>query len=98
MLNIIAFPKKLKSKVSARVEPRSADFDPADPPLIGPLCAQIVADLRFRRKVQRLLAKGDRLIVEMLAELGADRLIATIIDQMLDRYLGLADETECPAP
>ena len=28
----------------------------------------------------------------MLAELGADRLIATIIDQMLDRYLGLPDE------
>ncbi len=50
------------------------------------------ADLEFRTKVRRVLAKGDRLIVEMLAELGADRLIATIIAQMLDRYLGLADE------
>ncbi len=50
------------------------------------------ADVRFRRKVRRLLGRGDRLIVEMLAELGAERLIATIIDQMLDRYLALADE------
>ncbi len=50
------------------------------------------ADVRFRRKVRRLLGRGDRLIVEMLAELGADRLIATIIDQMLDRYLALPDE------
>ncbi len=50
------------------------------------------ADVRFRRKVRRLLGRGDRLIVEMLAELGAERLIGTIIDQMVDRYLALSDE------
>ena len=49
-------------------------------------------DVRFRRKVRRLLGRGDRLIVEMLAELGAERLIATVIDQLLDHYLSIPDE------
>ncbi len=62
------------------------------PRLLGPIAAEIVGDLAFRRKVERLHSKGPRVVGEFLAELGADRLIATIIDQMLDRYLGLGDE------
>ena len=90
MINVIAFPRKHKPKVPD--QPSPADFDPADPPLVGPLCAEIVADLRYHRKVERLHSKGPRVVAEFLAELGADRLIATIIDEMLDRYLALADE------
>ncbi len=62
------------------------------PRLLGPIAAEIVGALTFRRRVTRLHARGPRVGVEFLAELGAARLIATIIDQMLDRYLGLADE------
>ena len=63
-----------------------------EPRLLGPIAAEIVADLTFRRRVTRLHERGPRVVAEFLAELGADRLITTIIDQMLDRYLGLADE------
>ncbi len=90
MINVIAFPRKHKPKVPD--QPSPVDFDPADPPLVGPLCVAIVADLRYHRKVERLHSKGPRVVAEFLAELGADRLIATIIDQMLDRYLALPDE------
>ncbi len=53
---------------------------------IGPIAAEVVADLRFRRKVQRLHRLGDRVLGEFLAELGAERGIQTVIDQKLDTY------------
>ncbi len=42
-------------------------------------------------KVQRLHAKGARLVGEILAELGAEHGLGTIIDQKLTRYLELDD-------
>ena len=52
--------------------------------MMGP--ADVVADLKFRRQVERLHALGPRATAELLAELGAERSIATIIDQKLDCY------------
>ncbi len=76
-----------------------AGFDPAAHPIIarhffgvepfrpsGEAAAEIVADLRFRRRVQRLHRLGDRALGEFLAELGAERSIQTVIDQKLDTY------------
>ncbi len=62
------------------------------PRLLGPIAAEIVADLTFRRRVTRLHERGPRVVAEFLAELGAECLMATVIDEMLNRYLALADE------
>ncbi len=59
--------------------------------LPGPIAAEIVADLRFRRRVRKLHERGPRIVAEFLDELGGERLITTVIDQMLDRYLALSD-------
>ncbi len=59
---------------------------------IGRIAAEIVADMRFRRKVQRLYRRGDRVLGEFLAELSVERDIGTIIDQKLDRYTELEPE------
>ncbi len=56
---------------------------------IGPIAAEVVADLQFRRKVIRLHRQGSRAMGEFLAELGAERGIATVIDQKLERYAEL---------
>ncbi len=56
---------------------------------IGAIAAEVVADLRFRRKVQRLHRLGDRVLGEFLAEIGAERGVQTRIDQKLDRYTEL---------
>ena len=53
---------------------------------IGRIAAEVVADLRFRRKVQRLHRLGDRILGEFLAELGVERDITTIIERKLDVY------------
>ena len=53
------------------------------------VAADIVADLKFRRQVERLHALGPRATAELLAELGAERSIATIIDQKLTTYVEL---------
>ncbi len=78
------------------------NFDPARHPIIsrhwfgveplrsiGQIAAEVVADLRFRRKVIRLHRQGPRAVGEFLAELGADRGIATVIDQKIDTYVEL---------
>ena len=62
------------------------------PRLLGPIAAQIVADLAFRRKVQRLHAKGARVLGELLAELGAERCLMSVIEAKLDRFLTVPDE------
>ena len=56
---------------------------------IGPIAAEVVADLRFRRQVQRLHALGARATAELLAEIGAERSITTIIERKLDTYAAL---------
>ena len=52
----------------------------------GEVAAEAVADLRFRRQVQRLCRLGPRVVGELLAELGAERGIQTVIDRKLDTY------------
>ena len=59
---------------------------------VGVVAAQIVADLQFRRKIKRLVAKGERIVGELLAELAAERNLGTAIEELLDRYLTIPDE------
>ena len=59
---------------------------------IGEVAAEIVAGLRFSRAVERLHAKGPRAVGELLAELGAERSITTIIETKLDRFGQIDDE------
>ena len=66
---------------------RSGRFRP-----IGKVAAEIVADLHFRRQVQCLHHRGDRVLGEYLAELGAERSIMTLIIQKLERYAELETE------
>ncbi len=59
---------------------------------IGEIAAGVVAGLAFRRKVERLHGLGPRATAELLAELGAERSIMTLIDQKIDRYAELEPE------
>ncbi len=81
------------------------NFDPADLPILavhyfglepprpdGPIAAEVVADLRRRRHVQQVHRLGDRVFGELLAEIGAERGIMTIIDRKLARYARLEPE------
>ncbi len=56
---------------------------------IGEVAAQVVADLAFRRKVERLHRLGPRATAELLAEIAAERGIRTVVDQKLSRYAKL---------
>ena len=56
------------------------------------VAADAVADLRFRRRVERLHRLGPRAVGELLAELGAELSITSIIDQKLDTYADLDAE------
>ncbi len=84
-------------QIAAELTP--ADLDPATHPIIarhffgiepfrsiGAIAAEVVADLRRRRKVQQFYRLGDSVLGEFLAELGAERGITSIIDQKLDTY------------
>ncbi len=82
-----------------------AGFDPAAHPIIARhffgvepfpidrIAAEVVADLQFRRRVQQVHRLGDRVFGELLAEIGAERGIQTVIDQKLDTYTELEPET-----
>ncbi len=59
---------------------------------IGSLAADLVANPRFRRQVEHLHSLGPRAIAELLAEIGAERGIRTIIDRKLDQYSRLRPE------
>ena len=56
---------------------------------IGPIAAEIVSEIRFRRKVEQVHSLGPRVTAELLAEIGAERSIRTVIDQKLEVYAGL---------
>ncbi len=45
-----------------------------------------IAEERFRRDVERLHALGPRALLELLAELGRERLIRTRIECLVARY------------
>lgn len=60
---------------------------------IGAVAAEIVADLRFGRAVERLHAKGPRVVGELLAEIGAERSCRTEIEDKLERFGQIDDET-----
>jgi len=53
-------------------------------------------DARFRRDVERLHLLGPRSIYELLAELGAARLLRTEIEALVARYVAL-DPAAVPA-
>ena len=59
---------------------------------IGAIAAEVVADIRFRHQVLRLHRLGPRVTAELLAEIGAERGIRTIVDQKLRRYAELEPE------
>ncbi len=59
---------------------------------IGEIAAEIVGRLPFQRKIERVHRLGPRVLGEMLAELGAERGIQTIIDEKLERYIELNPE------
>ncbi len=45
--------------------------------------------MRFRRQVIRLHRLGPRVTAELLAEIGAERGITTIIDQKMEKYINI---------
>ncbi len=49
-----------------------------------------IAD-KFRRNFERLHSKGARAVGELLAEIGAERSIRTLIDTKLSRYAEIDD-------
>ncbi len=52
----------------------------------GVIAAVTVSDLRFRRQVNRLYELGPRAVGEFLAELGAERLLTSLIEEKLSEY------------
>ena len=58
---------------------------------VGVVAAQVVQDLAFRRKVQRLHAKGPRLVAELLAEIGAERSLTSLIEAKIEKYVDIDD-------
>ncbi len=60
---------------------------------IGQIAAEVVANMRFRHQVLRLHHLGPRVVGELLAEIGAERSIMTLIDQKIDTYAQLKPET-----
>ena len=76
-----------------------ADFDTGAHPIIGlhlfgiqplrpigAIDADVVANLRRQRQVQALHRLGPRVLDELLAEIGAERGIATLIERKVARY------------
>ena len=51
--------------------------------------AEMVADLRFRRNVERVCSLGTRAVSELLSEIGAERAIQHLVDRKVERYADL---------
>ncbi len=79
-----------------------ADFDATANPIIsrhwfgiepfrpiGHVAADVVADLRRQRQVQKLHRLGPRALDALLIEIGAERGITTIIERRVERYAAL---------
>ena len=58
--------------------------------------AEMVADLRFRRNVERVCSLGTRVVSKLLNEIGAERAIQHLIDRKVERYADL-DPSELAA-
>ena len=58
----------------------------------GKRAAEIVSDRRFMQGVRRLYEKGPRVLAALLAEIGAERSIMTIIDSKLERFADLPED------
>ena len=89
-----AASRRTPQKIIAVDNSDGSKHSPDHPPPQGliPIAAEIVANLKFRRQVERLHRLGPRSMAELLAEIGAERSITTIIDQKLDRYAELDPE------
>ena len=81
-------------------------FDPAAHPIlavhffglepprpVGPISAEVVAGLRFRRQVQRLHQQGDRVLGKLLAHLGAKHGIQTSVERTAEHFAELDPAT-----
>ena len=60
---------------------RAAGLEP-----LGSITTSVVADLQFRRDVERLHRLGPRVVYELLAEIGEQRLCRTYVKQRVQRY------------
>ncbi len=60
---------------------RAAGLEP-----LSAIIAPVVADLQFRRDVERLHRLGPRALYELLTEIGEQRLCRTYIEQRVQRY------------
>ena len=76
---------------NARPQPSNIDGAPDLIP-IGIAAAEVVADIRFRMLVRQIHRLGPRVVGELLAELGAERAVRTVIDAKLERYAELDPE------
>ena len=61
-------------------------------PRAGGIAAQAVADLAFRRRVERLHSLGPRVLGELLTEIGEQRLCRTYLEQRIRQYAGIDPE------
>ncbi len=59
---------------------------------IGPIAAEVVANLRFRREVERMCHLGSRTVYEFLTEIGEQRLCRTYLEQRIRRYADIDPE------
>ncbi len=66
---------------------RAAGLEP-----LHAIIAPVVADLRFRRDVERLHRLGPRAVYELLTEIGEQRLCRTFIEQRVQRCSGIDPE------
>ena len=72
------------TRPSLRPSRRPPDLIP-----IGQIAAEVVADMRFRRQIERLHRLGPRAVAELLAEIGAERGITAIVDRKLATYAAI---------
>jgi len=64
--------------------PAAPDVDRIQP--LGEVVEDLVADLHFRRQVEKLHRLGSRAVGELLAEIGEQRMCRSFIDRRLEAY------------
>ena len=67
--------------IESQLARRAAGLEP-----LSAVVAPVVADLEFRRDVERLHRLGPRAVCELLTEIGEQRLCRTFIEQRVRRY------------